>query len=82
LLDIDLELEPQTASQFRLNRRGAELMYDVKAAALRGLGAQMPLPPIDGRVRLRVLLDRTSIEVFGKATCKWAPAFSCSNSSK
>lgn len=65
LLDIDLEIEPRSATQVRINLRGQEVVYDVQARKLRAFKAAAPLQLEDGRIRLRILLDRTSIEVFG-----------------
>ena len=52
-----------TAVGFTL--RGEKVHYDVKARKLTCLGKTAPLAPIDGRIRLQILLDRTSIEVYG-----------------
>jgi len=47
-----------------LTVRGEPVRYDVKAAALHCLGRSAPLAAQDGRIKLRVLVDRTSIEIF------------------
>jgi sucrose-6-phosphate hydrolase SacC (GH32 family) len=47
-----------------LDVRGEPVRYDVKAAALHCLGRSAPLAAQDGRIKLRVLVDRTSIEIF------------------
>jgi sucrose-6-phosphate hydrolase SacC (GH32 family) len=65
LLDIELEVELQTATQVRLNLRGAEIVYDVKSNKLKALDRAVALAPLDGRLVLRVVLDRTSVELFG-----------------
>lgn len=65
LLDIELELEPMQARQILLNLRGAEVPYDVKEAKLKILDRALALPLSDGRLVLRVLLDRASVELFG-----------------
>ena len=44
--------------------RGEPIRYDVRAATLHCLGRSAPLTPQDGRIKLRVLVDRTSIEIF------------------
>ncbi len=44
--------------------RGEPIRYDVKAATLHCLGRSAPLEPQDGRIKLHVLVDRTSIEIF------------------
>lgn len=41
--------------------------FNVEQQRLTCLGASAPLPPIDGVVRLRRLVDRASLEIFGNA---------------
>jgi sucrose-6-phosphate hydrolase SacC (GH32 family) len=41
------------------------VVYDVKKQELSCGKVAAPLKPIDGKVRLRLLVDRGSIEVFG-----------------
>jgi levanase/fructan beta-fructosidase len=64
LWDIEAELEPGSASAVGLRVRGVEIVYDRAARTLGSLGQTAPLEPAAGRIRLRVLVDRTSIEVF------------------
>lgn len=65
LLDLDLEVELASAKQLGLNLRGEEVTYDVKDKKLKAFGRALALSPTNGRLELRVLLDRTSIELFG-----------------
>ncbi|MBI5394493.1 MAG: glycoside hydrolase family 32 protein [Verrucomicrobia bacterium] len=65
LLDIELELEPGQTKQVKLTLRGEELIYDVKNGKLRIGDRSLALAPLDGKLILRALLDRTSIELFG-----------------
>jgi len=65
LYDIRAEFEVGDAAQFGLAVRGIEVAYDVSARQLTCLERAAPLAPQDGRIRLQVLVDRTSIEVFG-----------------
>jgi sucrose-6-phosphate hydrolase SacC (GH32 family) len=65
LFDIQLELEPGDAKEIVLTLRGEVLRYDVAERKLSFLGRSGDLAPENGRVKLRVLLDRTSIEAFG-----------------
>jgi len=64
LLDIECELDLQQAKRLSLKCRSAELSYDVKSGKLRLLRADPTLKLKDGRLSLRVLIDRTSIEAF------------------
>ncbi|MEP6671471.1 MAG: sulfatase-like hydrolase/transferase [Chthoniobacter sp.] len=65
LLDLDLEVDLQYAAQVTLSLRGEEIAYDVKEKRLRAFGRSLALAPVDGKLILRALLDRTSIELFG-----------------
>jgi fructan beta-fructosidase len=65
LFDIRAEIEPGEASEVGFTLRGEKVAYSVGDKTLSCLGRSAPLAPIDGRVRLQMLLDRTSIEVFG-----------------
>jgi len=65
LFDIRAEVEPGKASEFGLTLRGEEVKYDVAGKRLTCLGRSAPLAPEGNRIRLQILLDRASIEVFG-----------------
>jgi sucrose-6-phosphate hydrolase SacC (GH32 family) len=65
LWDIEVEFEVRDALEFGLRVRGQEIRYLVKEGTVSCLGHTAPLAAEGGRVRLRVLVDRTSLEVFG-----------------
>jgi sucrose-6-phosphate hydrolase SacC (GH32 family) len=65
LLDIDLEIELQNATQVGFELRGEKIVYDVREKKLKVMGRALTLAPLDGKLVLRALLDRTSIELFG-----------------
>ena len=65
LFDIRAEIEVGQAAQVGLKLRGTAVTYDARKAQVSCKGCRAPLKCVDGKVRLRVLLDRTSIEVFG-----------------
>lgn len=65
LFDIRLEFEPGEAEDVTLNIRGTPVVYDVKKKQVVFLGKTAPSEPIQGTVKLQVLVDRSSIEVFG-----------------
>ncbi len=65
LWDIEAEIEVPTDGKVGLRVRGEAVVYDAAAKTLSCLGRSAPLEPIKGRIRLRILVDRTSIEVFG-----------------
>jgi fructan beta-fructosidase len=65
LFDIVAELQPDGATECGFGVRGAPVVYDVKKQEVRVGGHKVPLKPEGGKVRLRLLLDRGSLEVFG-----------------
>jgi fructan beta-fructosidase len=65
LFDIEAEFEPAGAKVFGLELRGTRLVYDVARREVSCKDVKAPLEPVDGRIRLRILVDRGSIEVFG-----------------
>lgn len=64
LLHIRAELEPGDAAEVGLRVRGTVVAYDAKAGQLACKGCKAPLKPEGGRVRMEILVDRTSVEVF------------------
>jgi fructan beta-fructosidase len=65
LLDIDINAEIDVKSVFTLKVRGNSVVYDASKNDLACGDISAPLAPEANTVRLRVLLDRGSIEVFG-----------------
>jgi len=63
LFDSEVEVEPGDAAEFGIRmHRTAIAWADGKVSCL---GAAADLPSVGGTVKLRILVDRTSIEVFG-----------------
>jgi len=65
LFDIRAECELRAAAEFGIKCRGTAVSYSVREEKVSCLGGCVGLKPSIGRIRLQVLLDRTSIEVFG-----------------
>ena len=65
LFDIRAEFQVGDTSGFGFNLRGVPVVYDAEDGRLSCQGQAAPLKPLDGRIRLQILVDRTSIEVFG-----------------
>ena len=65
LFDIQAEIELAGASEFGVITRGEAITYSVPDKSVSCLGRSAPLGPISNRIKLRVLVDRASIEVFG-----------------
>lgn len=66
LLDLDADIEFGTASEIRLNLRGHEIVLrpEGDGVSLTAWDRRVPLQTQDGKFSLRVLADRTSIEIF------------------
>jgi len=65
LFEVRAEFELGDASEFGFKMRGKAVTYSVKDKKLSCLGRSAELAPVANRIKLLVLLDRTSIEVFG-----------------
>ncbi len=65
LFDLTAELEPAGAEIIGFNLRGVPVSYDPKKAELTVNGLKAPLAMVDGKVKLRFLVDRTTVEIFG-----------------
>ena len=64
LLDLETEFQVAEGTVTCLKIRGFDITYDADAETLSSCGTATRLCPLDGVVRLRILLDRTSIEVY------------------
>jgi sucrose-6-phosphate hydrolase SacC (GH32 family) len=65
LFDIRAEFEPGEAVEVSFTIRGTPVVYDVKKKLVIFLGKTANLEPVDGKVKLQILVDRSSIEVIG-----------------
>jgi fructan beta-fructosidase len=64
LWDLDAVIEPAEAEAIELNVRGQKIRYDVARTTLSCMGKSATVEPVGGRIELRLLVDRTSIEIF------------------
>jgi fructan beta-fructosidase len=65
LFDIRAEFAPSDAKAFGFNVRGVPVLYDVATQEISCKNVKAPLKPVDSKMRLRLLVDRGSIEIFG-----------------
>ena len=65
LFDIRAEIAPGAASGVGLVILGVPVMVDGAAGTLSCAGRTAPLPVTGGTVRLQILVDRTSVEIYG-----------------
>jgi fructan beta-fructosidase len=76
LLDLDLELKLGDAKAVELGLRGNTIRYDARTQTLMAFNHSASLAPRGGeRIKLRVLLDVTSLEIFandGQVTMSFA----------
>jgi len=64
-IDLEIDLAGSDASEVVLELAGSKVRYVVKERLLESCGTRAELAPAANRVELRILLDRTSVEVFG-----------------
>ena len=65
LFDIELAFDPAGAEAVAVTVRGTPVVYDAKKRQLTNGRYTAPLQPEGGTVRLRILADEGSVEVFG-----------------
>ena len=65
LLDVEADIDLGDAAEIALAAHGTTVAYSAPGRTLSCLDRAAPLAPVDGRLRLRLLVDRTSVEVFG-----------------
>jgi fructan beta-fructosidase len=61
LFEVALDIELGSASKVRLIFNDMTVCYDAEVQTLQ----EAPLTPVEGRIRVRILIDRPSIEIFG-----------------
>ncbi|MHC4624766.1 MAG: glycoside hydrolase family 32 protein, partial [Planctomycetota bacterium] len=64
LLEIESEIELGTASEVGFNLRGNPLVYNVQKKTLSCKDKSVEVQPTDGKIRLHIFVDRTTIEIF------------------
>jgi len=65
LFDIRAEIDPGEAAAVGIKARGAVVEVNVAEKTLSALGQSAPLALAHHRVQLQILVDRTSLEVYG-----------------
>jgi sucrose-6-phosphate hydrolase SacC (GH32 family) len=64
LFEIQTEIEPGSAAEVGFDLRGNALVYNVSDKTLSCKDRKVQVAPVDGRIKLHILVDRTSIEIF------------------
>ena len=65
LFHIQAEIEIGNAKELGFNIRGEKVQYNATEKQLSCLGKSARLDAVDGKIKLEILVDRSSIEVFG-----------------
>lgn len=64
LYDIQMQVDLADAKSLVIKCRGEAVTYSAEKKALSCLGKEAPAEPSSGKITLRILVDRTSLEVF------------------
>jgi sucrose-6-phosphate hydrolase SacC (GH32 family) len=64
LFHIVAEFDAGDAREFGFRIRSIPVTYHTRESELSCRGEKAPLKPADGRIRLEILVDRTSVEIF------------------
>jgi len=66
IAEFDLKTSDNFGFMLRHSRKqaGTEVLYNVKKGTLSVLGTTVPLMPVDNTIKLEILMDRTSVEVY------------------
>jgi len=73
-LELRTEFTPGTADEIGFRLRGTTITYDAKKQELICKNHRVPLKPLaDGKIRLQMLVDRTSVEIFGNDGAVYIP---------
>ena len=73
LFHIKADLKPQDARIFRFVIRDIPIVCDVQKQQLSCAGKSAPLKLMDGRIRLEILVDRMSIEIYANGGLVYMP---------
>jgi sucrose-6-phosphate hydrolase SacC (GH32 family) len=65
LYDIEAVIEPAGAKEVSFTLFGQKVAYQTAEKELLAAGTQIKLEPIGGKIKLRILVDRVTIDVFG-----------------
>ena len=65
LFDITAELALGEATELGFSIRGLPVVYNAQKQELVCRGNRAALKPVDGKIRLRLMVDRVSVDIFG-----------------
>jgi sucrose-6-phosphate hydrolase SacC (GH32 family) len=73
LVDLRAEFSPEDATEVVFKLHGRDVRYDVKKQEIVCGSRRASLPMIDGKVRLEIIADRLSLEIFGNDGVVYMP---------
>jgi len=73
LLDICAEIDVRDATELEFNIRGVPIIYDVKRRELSCSDRTASLKTLEGKLQIRILLDRASVEIFAAGGLVYMP---------
>ena len=73
LYDLALEIAPRGAAEIGLTIGDVTLFYEHRSQTIRTGDLEIHVPLRDGRLDLRVLVDRMSIEIYAAGGCVYLP---------
>ncbi|MCC7261873.1 MAG: GH32 C-terminal domain-containing protein, partial [Candidatus Latescibacteria bacterium] len=73
LWELEVEFDPAGAAEVEVAAGSTAVIYDGRAGLLRCGDQQAPLRPVAGAVRLHLLIDRVSIEIFANGGQVYMP---------
>ncbi|MGB7158415.1 MAG: glycoside hydrolase family 32 protein [Tepidisphaeraceae bacterium] len=77
IFDLEAVIDPRDAKTIAFELPGGTVTYDAAAGTLTCGKFSAPVPLVDGKLRLRVLGDRTILEVFGADGLCYLAAGNC-----
>lgn len=75
LLEVEVEFEPVPGAETVFNIRGVKVAYDADTQELSCGPVKSTVRPVDGVLKLRIIQDRTSIEIYGNDGMVYAPFY-------
>lgn len=73
LVEIEAVLKVENTGEIVFDLRGVPLVYRVGSQKLSCLGRQVTLKPKDGKIALRIFVDRGAVDIFGAAGRLYMP---------
>jgi sucrose-6-phosphate hydrolase SacC (GH32 family) len=71
--EFETTIQPGSDGVVEFNVRGVPVVYDATKGELACLDRKASLKPVDGKIHLQVLVDRTTIDIFGNGGRLYMP---------